>query len=438
MTLRSILGTTVVVSTLILAVALIGDAVERPFEERIEDRARPSVFQAWNGIGDATPFFDVGSLSRHDLIFAGPEFFGLSWQGDHPGNATAFTPASRLFATAFRKRLLAANTGIVLLAELRYRDAPETYLPADHPWWKREHGERVAGWKEGGYFLLDFANPEFREHVARQAMSLMQTGVVDGIMLDWWTDDDDHVALIREIRDSIGDEPLVLVNANDRQIPRSATFVNGLFMECTKSATPEDWTRIAATLEWAEHALKAPRINCLETWWHESRSDLPLMRMTTALSLVLSDGYCLFSDPNPLPTPDHLHDWYPFWDIDLGRPRGRGERHADGSIRRRFDHGLAVYNPPGNHPATISLPSLHRSVSSGIESRTFELPGGDGDCYLDTSVAITTRSGVHAGLARPCLGSSAEMPSACRAKRPTNVPVRLFPAAGVAAARTAW
>lgn len=379
---RIVLVSAATTVTLILAVAVINDAIDQPISVRIENRARPSVFQAWNGIGDDTASSDAGSLPRHDLIFAGPEFFGLAWQGDHPGEATAFTPTSRVVAVAFRKRLLAANPRIVLLAELRYRDAPEKHLPADHPWWKREHGERAAGWREGGYFLLDFANPEFQAHIARQAASLMATGAVDGIMLDWWKDDDDHMALVTQIRTAIGDEPLILVNANDRRIPRTAPLVNGLFMECTKSKTPEDWARIADTLAWAEQALKPPRINCLETWWHESRNDLALMRMTTTLSLVLSDGYCLFSDPNPLPTPDHLHDWYAFWDGDLGRPRGKGERHADGSFRRQFDHGLAVYNPPGNRPAKVLFQSAHRSAASGIDSHEFELPGGDGDCYL--------------------------------------------------------
>lgn len=50
------------------------------------------------------------------------------------------------------------------------------------------------------------------------------------------------------------------------------------------------------------------------------RNDFALMRMVTTLSLVFSNGYTLFSDPNSLPTPDHAHDWYPFWDKSLGKP----------------------------------------------------------------------------------------------------------------------
>ena len=50
------------------------------------------------------------------------------------------------------------------------------------------------------------------------------------------------------------------------------------------------------------------------------------MRATTTLALTHGDGYCLFSDPNPLPTPDHMHNWYPFWNKSLGRPLRSGPR----------------------------------------------------------------------------------------------------------------
>ena len=43
------------------------------------------------------------------------------------------------------------------------------------------------------------------------------------------------------------------------------------------------------------------------------------MRVATTLALTHSDGYVLYADPNPLKTPDHLHDWYPFWDAQAGQ-----------------------------------------------------------------------------------------------------------------------
>ena len=116
-------------------------------------------------------------------------------------------------------------------------------------------------------------------------------------------------------------------------------------MECTESKTAQDWQRIADTLAWAKAHLRQPRINCLETWYHQSRDDLNLMRATTTLALTHSDGYCLFSDPNPLPTPDHLHDWYSFWNKSLGRPVGKGNANSDGTVRREFENGTVVYNP---------------------------------------------------------------------------------------------
>lgn len=206
-----------------------------------------------------------------------------------------------------------ANPNLVLIAEIRYRDAHTSYLPERHKWWLRDEKEQtVPGWDEGGFFCLDFHNPEFRSQVARQAKAAVESGAVDGVMLDWWSDDAGRLGLIQEVRAAIGDKALILANANDRQTPQTAPYINGYFMECYKSRTAKDWHEIADTLAWAEVHLRGPRINCLETWFHKSRDDLNLMRATTTLALTHSDGYCLFSDPNPLPTPDHLHNWYSF------------------------------------------------------------------------------------------------------------------------------
>lgn len=135
-------------------------------------------------------------------------------------------------------------------------------------------------------------------------------------------------------------------------------------------------------MAWAEANLRAPRVNCLETWYHESRNDLHLMRATTTLALTHSDGYCLFSDPNPLLTPDHLHDWYRFWDTCLGKPAGEGKRQPDGTVRREFDHGTVVYNPMGNEAVSVTFDEVRRSVATGKTARSHHLPSCDGDMFL--------------------------------------------------------
>jgi hypothetical protein len=73
----------------------------------------------------------------------------------------------------------------MLIMEIRYRDAHRSFLSEGHKWWRRDgQGNLVMGWREGGYIQLDFSNPEYRDHVAQRAEAAIQSGVVDGIMLD--------------------------------------------------------------------------------------------------------------------------------------------------------------------------------------------------------------------------------------------------------------
>ena len=143
---------------------------EKLLARRIADRSFPSVFQAWSPADESKGIPAEVMLARHDLIFHGPEFFGLRWSKQPTGLAEGFTPESIEIAKKRRAELLKNNPNTVLIAEIRYRDAHTSYLPEDHGWWKREkNGQRVAGWEEGGYWLLDFGNPAFRAQVAAQA-----------------------------------------------------------------------------------------------------------------------------------------------------------------------------------------------------------------------------------------------------------------------------
>lgn len=377
----ALLGILVVASAIPLAAEQ--PAAEWPVEERIAGRTFPSIFQAWSACDSLPDEPKNVTAARHDLIFHAPSFFGLQWNKQPQGLADGFAPESIPKARAFRGTLLGLNPNLILIAEIRYRDAHRSFLPESHPWWLRDKaGKIVAGWEEGGYWCMDFHNAEYRAHVARQCKAAVETGVVDGVMLDWWSDDPSRLELVRAIREAIGPKALILVNANDRKTPQTAPYVNGFFMECYRSKTAKDWQRIAETLAWAEANLRAPRINCLETWYHQSRGDLPLMRATTALSLTLSNGYCLFSDPNDLPTADHRHDWYPFWNKSLGKPVGMGAAQPDGTIRREFDRGTVVYNPMGNKRASITFETDRKSVATGKTSRRHSLASPDGDLFL--------------------------------------------------------
>ncbi len=361
----------------------VASAEDTSLTKRISQRSFPSVFQAWN---DATPTAaaDVPTMQAlHDLVFLHPSVMGLNSGTTCEGMAFEFAPADIAKAREKRATLLTKNPQLVLLAEIRYRDAPKGFLPEDAPWWQRDaDGKFIIGWPEGGYRLLDVAQADWQIQVAKRAKAVMDTGVFDGVMLDWWTDDESRLTLIRRIRESIGKEALVLVNSNDQPIPQTAEYVNGLYMECYRTRSVDDWKRISETLGWAEQKLRAPRINCLETWFHQSRLDLHLMRAVTTLSLTQSDGYCLFADPNDLPTPDHLHDWYAFWDKGLGRPLRPGVKRADGGWEREFASGTVIHNPAGGASIHVRFDEPRQSRATGLTSTDHLIHANDGDIFL--------------------------------------------------------
>jgi hypothetical protein len=199
--------------------------------------------------------------------------------------------------------------------------------------------------------------------------------------------------MLKEIRNSIGSERLIIINTNTNPAPNAAPYVNGLFMESgfgsprnrpsLAPSTPQEWQRIADTLLWADTTLRIPRINAVETWYVNSRDDLNRMRATTALVLTHSNGYALFSDPNPLPSPDHLHDWYTFWDHkELGKPTGSLVKRSDGAYQREFEGGTVIYNPMGNTAISVSFSQPRISAATGQTSTSFTLETMDGDLYL--------------------------------------------------------
>jgi len=359
------------------------NSAERSAMERIKGRAFPSVFQAWSPAQNVRDESPLHTVARHDLLWHGPQFFGLRWNNRYTGLADGFACESIQAARLFRQKLLTLNPNLVLIAEIRYRDAHRSYLPEGHAWWLRDkQGRIVPGWEEGGFFCLDFHNPQFRSQVAAQAKAAVKSGAVDGVMLDWWSDDASRLELIREVREAVGERAIIIANANDRRTPQTAPFINGYFMECYRSQTAQEWKTIADTLVWAEAHLREPRVNCLETWFHKSRDDLDQMRATTTLVLTHSDGYCLFSDPNPLPTPDHLHNWYPFWERSLGKPIAERQSRPDGTVSREFENGAAVYNPLGNRAVLVRFSDRRRSVATGKAGGEHALGCPDGDIFL--------------------------------------------------------
>lgn len=355
---------------------------------KIRNREFPSVFQAWSK-ADNLYFEDKDkTIARHDLYWHTPEVFGLIWNNASVGLADGFTKESIEKAKAYKNKLMLYNPNIITIAELRYRDAFSGYLPANSNWWMRDvTGNYVYGWKEGSYIRLEFRDSTFRKNVAAKAKAVIQSGVFDGVFLDWWTENEflaERLDLIKRVREAIGDSALILVNSNENTIPSSANYVNGLFMECWDSPEPTafKWRKYLLTLQWAEKNLRYPRINCFETWYGTSRQELNRMRATTAMSLTCSDGYSLFCDPGSFPTPDHLHSWYDFYDVKIGKPVEKGFIRTDGAHQREFTNGTVIYNPIYNTEIVYKSDNLCKSMATGKTDTIHFVSAFDGDIFI--------------------------------------------------------
>lgn len=374
---------------------------EKSVAARIADRDYPSVFQAWNPLDmpDAYPLDTldqrIETAAKHDLLWEEPVsqlgfgtdlVLGLVWEGDHGGMATAFTEDSLAQALENRRKLLELNPNMVMLLEVRWRDAPGSFLPEDSEMWLRnDDGTRVLGWDNGPepYYMLNYENEAFQDNVARQSRLAVESGVYDGVMLDW----SGYLPVVQKTREALGPDPIIIVNIHDdiEDGVKFKDYINGAFMECApdpgiRSEPLCSWDRMKEALDYYETELLEPHVNALENWG--DRGDLQSMRAVTTLGLATSNAYVLYADPNPLPTPDHLHDWYDFWDVDLGKPVAEGIQLDNGAWRRDYDNGVVIYNPKGNGAVSVSLGATHVRASSGEAGESFDVAERDGDIFL--------------------------------------------------------
>lgn len=377
--------------------------MQKSIADRVADRNFPSVFQAWYGIDMPEYPQDeleqrLAAAAKHDLLWEEPLsqlgeevdlVLGLVWEGQHHGLSRSFTEESLQQALANKRRLLELNPNMIFLLEIRWRDAPMSFLPEDSQFWKRDSsGQIVKGWLGGWepFYMLDYDNEAFQSNVAEQARVALESGVYDGIMLDW----SGHLPIIKKVREAIGKEGLIIVNIHDdiEDGKKYQPYINGSFMELNpldstsifNKSNKRNWDTTRDALVWFEENLQEPRINCLEVWG--DRKDASRMRATTTLGLTHSNGYVLYGDPNPLKTPDHLHDWYPFWDVELGEPLSDVSQRSDGAYQREFEGGTVIYNHLGNGLVTIKFDKNKKRASNGSIGQQFEINHRDGDIFL--------------------------------------------------------
>ena len=386
-----------------------------PVEPRIADRNLPSVFAAWNWrLGNQPGLSRVEQITHHDLYFSA--WFGLRFAYTEQGvSIGGHLDEARLE----RDEFLALNPNMIFLVEIRMRDAFHGDSPDESlysPYWVRDiDGNPVPGWR--GTYLVDFTHPEVQDLIVDQAVAVSRCGLYDGVLFDWWSETGTvleeyrtfeaeqlaRVTILQRIRAETRSDFLIMVNSNRASLPRTGTYINGIFME---SGTPGgfggeqpqgeqlEWeiSQIENTLRWADQNLREPQINALEAWAIpteplDSPTNLRWMRAFTTLSLTHSDGYSLIIKGRSPGEQwySHEHYWYDFWDADLGQPVGPKaalyEDATPGLYIREFTNGWAAYNH-SREPQVITLPEEVQSVASGVVGAEHALPNLDGEMYL--------------------------------------------------------
>jgi len=195
--------------------------------------------------------------------------------------------------------------------------------------------------------------------------------------------------IVKKVRTVIGTKGLIINIHDNIELGRQyQDYINGGFMECfpdgqATNSVHGTWEGLIAGLDYFEKHFQKPRINCVEVVG--DRKDLRRMWAATTFTLTHSDAPVLYADSDDLPTPDHLHDWYPFCDQKIGRPTGNLITRADGAAQREFNGASVIFNPPSNQPVTVNFDDVRQRASDGAEGKSFVVGAGDGDMFLRKS-----------------------------------------------------
>ena len=371
-----------------------------PLDPRLENRTYPSAFGAeWI----------FGHDSRIDLMYGG-SYLGMYWRSD--GKLTGDLE----YAIQKRSELMAMNPNMVFLVGISMRAEYISHYGEDWPYWVRDaSGNIVAEGFEESDGLMDFTHPAVQDLIVEQAISVSKCGLFDGIIFDWWRDENDSVLpeyvggaeaeltarlnILQRIRAETRSNFLIQVNSNWRKLPRTGpNFINGLSMEI---GIP-DWyddpgfglqletilSETESTLLWAEEHLREPHINGVagEAFFlppqpTNSPENRRWVRVLTTLSMTHADGYVTYQVHDQIK--DHGF-WYDFLKADLGYPVGPKAQlyeERQGLYIREFTNGWAVYNHSGD-AQVITLPEEVQGVASGLVNTEHALPNLDGEMYL--------------------------------------------------------
>ncbi|MDC0232006.1 hypothetical protein OAJ72_01805 [Pelagibacteraceae bacterium] len=230
------------------------------------------------------------------------------------------------------------------------------------------------------------------------------TKTMDGILFDWWHDEHDfaggfskskvkqsRINISKEIRNELGDDFLIIGNTNWRKDSGTHDTINGVFMELNKKNLSSGYScgqikNIEGIIKFHDQNLQEPRIIAVNPWritkvskelvkkltierlgeeyerdlsksekkwwinywkfhYRSSPENIKFAKLFTAMAMVIPEnGYILYGDNNPNPNPDHYHDFYDFYNTDLGKATSHGMEITEGLAYKKYEKGLIAYN----------------------------------------------------------------------------------------------
>ena len=340
--------------------------------------------------------------------------FGLSWrtsQTEPFGLRTQLSGDSEE-AKAIRQQLLQRNPNILFFMEVRiHNHLPPNNMafPVDSDFWLQDSEGRIVQ-NSNGEYMMNLLNPDLQDLLIKRIVGFSECGIFDGILLDGFGGDanfgesvvEARIRILREVRERVRDDFLIIVNANRKKPVQYAEYVNGSAMEPgedykgTAGGTYKLLQVIDETLLWNEENLRQPTVNWSEGFLlpdqpPDSPDNQRRMRLFTARGLTHSDGYVrlTYAAGSWQKWMDTHNFWYSFWDADLGKPigkKGQLYKNQEGLFIREFTNGWAIYNRSGK-AQEISLSMQTTGVASGITGFKHTIPNLDGEMFLKTDVS---------------------------------------------------
>ena len=229
--------------------------------------------------------------------------------------------------------------------------------------------------------VLNFQHPDWPDLLAEKAGNFQQAGF-DGMMLDWWHNEAGNgrseeavqaarLVIAKAIRERVGEEFILMGNANWSVDDPTAQHLSGVFLELWKSDPAAEYSltyqhensaawnpsveRMEDLLLYWNANLGWPKIIAFEPWKittvdyvadRTTPKNLQYACLFTAMAVVIPDhGYILYADNNDdWDGGDHQHAYYDFFRTDFGSPTSGRIEVAGGVSYKEFENGLIAYN----------------------------------------------------------------------------------------------